>query len=118
MKLEIQEDETWRRFIVDDTDGWTAANFFSELDRVFSAIKQVAGKADKDVLFDLSRLVRVDSSMITLLVQTMRVVGERKINVITPDKETSYLLSLMGIDRLAHMYDSEEEWRVGAEHNE
>jgi ABC-type transporter Mla MlaB component len=116
MILQIVEESTCHRFVVDDSDGWTAANFFSELDRVFSAIKQVAGKENKDVVFDLSGLARVDSSMITLLVQTIRVVGNRKISIITPDRETSHLLSLMGIDKLAHMYDSEEEWRSGIEH--
>lgn len=116
MKLQITNEKNWHCFAVDDSDGWNADNFFSELDRVFLAIKEVAGNDEKDVLFDLSRVKRVDSSMVTLLIQTMRLIENRKMSIITSDKDTSDLLLLMGIDKLAHIYNSEDDWRAGIEH--
>jgi ABC-type transporter Mla MlaB component len=117
MKLQIIQEKSLLRFVIDNSDGWDADNFFSELDRVFLAIKEVAEKDEKDVLFDLCHAKRVDSSMITLLVQTMRVIGGRKMSIITCDSDTADLISLMGLDKLAHIYDSEDAWREGKEYS-
>jgi ABC-type transporter Mla MlaB component len=118
MNLEITEGPTYQRFNLEDNEGWTADNFFSELDRLFSSITTAVEKVAKDVVVDLSRVRHVDSSIITLLVHTIRILGDRTLSVITPNRETSSLLSLMGINRLAELYDSEEDWRNRTESGE
>ena len=93
-------------------DRWTPSSFFPELDSVMARIKETLnGNTDAAVVFDLSHLESIDSSMITVIVQTVRIVTDRKISVIAPNNDVYTWLSLLGIDRLSDLFESEALWR-------
>ncbi len=113
MNLEISETGGWYRYSMQFQDRWTPSTFFPELDSVMARIKEhLTGKIKPSVVFDLSQLDSIDSSMITVIVQTVRIVGERKISIIAPNNDVYTWLSLLGIDRLSDLFESEDEWRV------
>jgi len=112
MNLEISKTGTWHRFSIQLQDRWTPSTFFPELDIVMARIKEhLNGKKEPAVVFDLSQLEGIDSSMITVIVQTVRIVSDRKISIIAPNSDVYTWLSLLGIDRLSDLYESEKMWR-------
>ncbi|MBD3320287.1 MAG: hypothetical protein GF350_04240 [Chitinivibrionales bacterium] len=115
MKLNTRDDGSWLRFYFEDTEPWSGDSFFEQLDRMFATVKGSFQKSHSRIVFDFSRSDRIDSSIIALLVQTIRLAGDRRVAVIMPDTESKNLLLVMGIDKLADIYDSETAWKESSQ---
>jgi anti-anti-sigma regulatory factor len=113
MNLEISKDGEWHRFAMLQHDRWTPTTFFPQLDGIMARVREDLDKEkDPHVVFDLSGLETIDSSMITIIVQTVRIAGGKNVCVIAPSSDVYTWLCLLGIDRLAAMFESEEQWRT------
>jgi anti-anti-sigma regulatory factor len=114
MNLEITRNGEWHRFAMIQQDRWTPTTFFPQLDSIMARVREDLDKEkDPAVVFDLSALESIDSSMITIIVQTVRIAeGKKKVCVIAPNNDVYTWLSLLGIDRLADMFESEEQWEL------
>lgn len=111
MNFTVSRNGKWHRFALRQQDRWTPATFFPQLDSIMARIREdLDGEKDPCVVFDLSGLETIDSSMITVIVQTVRIAGGKKVCVIAPNNDVYTWLSLLGIDRLAAMFESEEQW--------
>lgn len=113
MNLSVTRDDGWCVFSVRETERWTPSTFFPQLDSALARIRVALSEDPKAaVLFDLSALNTIDSSMITLVVQTVRMAGTGRVSVLVSSPEVYSWLALLGIDQLAEIFNSEEEWRA------
>jgi anti-anti-sigma regulatory factor len=112
MNLQVTEEGPWYRFKILEKNTWTPSTFFPQLDSVLARIKTVlAEKKGARILFDLMALDTIDSSLITVLVQTVRMTGVDRVAVLVSHPDVYSWLALLGLDRLAEIFDSEEAWR-------
>jgi anti-anti-sigma regulatory factor len=112
MNLQVTEEGQWYRFRILEKDTWTSSTFFPQLDSVLARIKTVLSeKPGARILFDLLALDTIDSSLITILVQTVRMTGVDRVSVLVSHPDVFGWLALLGLDRLAEIFDSEEAWR-------
>jgi anti-anti-sigma regulatory factor len=112
MNIRINEEGPWYRFKILEHEHWTPSTFFPQLDSVLARIKTaLADRPGARILFDLSALDTIDSSLITIVVQTIRMAGSGRVHVIVPHPDVYSWLALLGIDRLAEIYESEDAWR-------
>ncbi|HMD69474.1 MAG TPA: STAS domain-containing protein [Chitinivibrionales bacterium] len=114
MNLKATREGGWYRFAVLDlgNEHWTPSTFFPQLDSAMDRVKMaLSEEPTARILFDLSALTTVDSSLITLVVQTIRLSGTGRVSVIVANPDVYSWLALLGIDRLADIFNSEQEWR-------
>jgi anti-anti-sigma regulatory factor len=112
MNLQVTEEGQWYRFRILEKDTWTSSTFFPQLDSVLARIKTVlAEKPGARILFDLMALDTIDSSLITVLVQTVRMTSVDRVSVLVSHPDVFSWLALLGLDRLAEIFDSEDAWR-------
>ncbi len=111
MELDLREEHGTTRFVVTNDEPWVPATFFAQLDRMSAKLMKALRNPDTKLLFDFSRAEHLDSSIISLLVQAVRMAGSRRVSIVTPHSETANLLHLMGIDKLADVHDSLEDYR-------
>jgi anti-anti-sigma regulatory factor len=112
MNLQVTEDGQWCRFRILEKEHWTPSTFFPQLDSVLARIKTaLSEKPGARILFDLLALDTIDSSLITILVQTVRMSGVDRVSVLVSHPDVFGWLALLGLDRLADIFDSEEAWR-------
>ena len=114
MNIRATREGGWYRFAVLDLGSahWTPSTFFPQLDSAQDRVKMaLAEDPNVRILFDLSALITIDSSLITLVVQTIRLSGTGRVSVIVSSPDVYSWLALLGIDRLADVYNSEQEWR-------
>ena len=115
MNLTVSKDGAWHRFAMHQHDRWTPSTFFPQLDSVMVRIREdLDATQDPRIVFDLSNLETIDSSMITVIVQTIRVANGGTVSVIAPNTDVYAWLKLLGIDRLTSMYETEDQWRAQA----
>jgi|GEM_PF-3196972 STAS domain. len=108
MKIKFENQEKWLRFSIVEKGGWTPTTFFPQLDSAVEKIKlEMEKNTPKHVLFDLSTLKSLDSSIISLVIQTIRLGQRRKVNIIASHEDVLNMLQLLGIDELAYVYSSE-----------
>jgi anti-anti-sigma regulatory factor len=69
-------------------------------------MKQAFDAHPGPLLFDFSRLDHIDSSIVTLLVQGLRLAGPRGVSVVAADRNTLNLLDRMGFNSLASIFPS------------
>jgi anti-anti-sigma regulatory factor len=114
MNLRATREGGWYRFAVLDLGNahWTPSTFFPQLDSAMDRVKMALSEDQRArILFDLTALTTVDSSLITLVVQTIRLAGTGRVSVIVANPDVYSWLALLGIDRLADIFNSEQEWR-------
>jgi anti-anti-sigma regulatory factor len=112
MNIQVTNEGPWCRFKILEKGNWTPSTFFPQLDSVLARIRTVlAEKPGARVLFDLLALDTIDSSLITILVQTVRLAGTDRVSVLVSHPDVFSWLALLGLDRLAEIFDSEEAWR-------
>lgn len=113
MNLKATREGGWYRFAVLDlgNEHWTPSTFFPQLDSALDRVKMALSEYPARILFDLTALTTVDSSLITLVVQTIRLAGTGRVSVIVANPDVYSWLALLGIDRLADIFNSEQEWR-------
>jgi anti-anti-sigma regulatory factor len=112
MNIQVIEEGQWYRLRILEKENWTPSTFFPQLDSVLVRIKTVLSeKPGARILFDLLALDTIDSSLITILVQTVRMTGVDRVSVLVSHPDVFSWLALLGLDRLAEIFDSEEAWR-------
>jgi anti-anti-sigma regulatory factor len=112
MNIQVTVDGQWYRFRILEKEHWTPSTFFPQLDSVLARITTVLSeKPGARILFDLMALDTIDSSLITILVQTVRMTGNDRVSVLVSHPDVYSWLALLGLDRLADIFDSEEAWR-------
>jgi anti-sigma B factor antagonist len=89
---------------------------FGELDQstapeLRTALSEVVGDPDGGVLVDLSDCNFIDSTGLSLLVETKRRLSEddRRFGVCCPDADVRRLLELTGIDQAVGLFDTRDE---------
>ena len=113
MNITVTRDKGWCRLSVLEKARWTPSTFFPQLDSAIARISVALSEDPKaPILFDLSALSTIDSSLITLVVQTVRMAGTGRVNVVVSSPEVYSWLALLGINQLAEIFSSEEEWRI------
>ena len=119
MNLRVTRESGWHRFTVLDKEHWTPSTFFPELDRALERVKLALAEGPSTrILFDFLLLDTIDSSLITLVVQTIRMAGAGRVCVIVANSDVYSWLALLGIDRLAEIFNSEDEWHAMLEQQE
>jgi anti-anti-sigma regulatory factor len=87
---------------------WTPTTFFPQLDSAVEKVRfELEKSSQENVVFDLSSLKSMDSSIISLVIQTIRLARNNKVCVLATHEDVFNMLILLGIDELAHVYSSE-----------
>ncbi|MGB7566757.1 MAG: STAS domain-containing protein [Chitinivibrionales bacterium] len=87
---------------------WTPSTFFPQLDSAVEKVRFEFEKSSQEaVVFDLSSLKSMDSSVISLVIQTVRLARNKRVCVLATHEDVFNMLMLLGIDELAHVYSSE-----------
>ncbi|HEY8002430.1 MAG: STAS domain-containing protein [Vicinamibacteria bacterium] len=93
-----------------------AVSVFGELDQstapeLRTALAKAVGEPGGGVLVDLSDCKFIDSTGLSLLVETKRRLGEdeRRFGVCCPDADVRRLLELTGIDQAVGLFDTRDE---------
>ena len=97
-------------------DGLHAVSVFGELDQstapeLRTALANVFDEESGGVLVDLSDCAFIDSTGLSLLVETKRHLAEesRRFGVCCPDADVRRLLELTGIDQAVGLFDTRDE---------
>jgi anti-sigma B factor antagonist len=97
-------------------DGMHAVNVSGELDQstapeLRTALSEVLGGESGGVLVDLSDCAFIDSTGLSLLVETKRQLADesRRFGVCCPDPDVRRLLELTGIDQAVGLFDTRDE---------
>lgn len=107
MNIDVTRYRGWLLVIIRRHTAWQIHNFLPLVDSMYSKIKEQYEQTDGRIAFDLSGLTYFDSTMISLILRCVHLTGERKNAVIISDQKTRDILSLLGIDKLVDLYDSE-----------
>jgi anti-anti-sigma regulatory factor len=112
LNLTTSQIDSWLCFSIELQERWTPSTFFPQLDSVIGKIREeLAAHPSQRVVFNLSALDAIDSSLITIIIQTIRQMQGNKLSIVAPHKDVNNWLSLLGINRLADMYESMDEWQ-------
>ena len=107
-----QENSRFIRVVFTESSSKGLQYSYKEIDDVVEKIRSEFEKSPLPVLFDFSGLEHIDSTVITVLVQTSRYSGERKKMMLVTRKEIEEVLLMLGMDAMFEMYGSEQE--IGA----
>jgi anti-anti-sigma regulatory factor len=112
MNLNVTEEGQWYRVTILKKEHWAPATFFPQLESLLAGIGNALSKNEgMRILFDLMALDTIDSSLISIVVQTFRMSGVNQVNVLVSNPDVFSRLALLGLDRLAEIFYSEEAWR-------
>lgn len=112
MNIRIIEEGQWHRFTILKEEDRTGATFFPQVDSVLERIRGVVGnKKGACILFDLFAIDIIDTSIITVIVHTTRMAGVSMVGILVSHPDVINRLSLLGLDKLAEIFVSEEAWR-------
>ncbi len=108
---EVTEKRGWIYVSIERPPDWKLPTFFPLVDAMFKKVKNSYDSQRRRILFDISRLEYMDSTMVSLFLQTARLSIESNKNaIIVAHKNTHDLLCLLGIEKLFDLYSSEQEW--------
>jgi anti-anti-sigma regulatory factor len=112
MNIRITEEVQWHRFTMLEEEERTGATFFPKVEGVLECIKEVLEvKKGACILFDLLAIDTIDTSIITVIVHTTQMAGVSRVGILVSQPGVVSRLSLLGLDRLAEIFGSEEAWR-------
>jgi anti-anti-sigma regulatory factor len=112
MNIRVSEEGQWHRFTILESGKRKGATFFPQVDSVLERIKTVLeDKKGACILFDLLAVDTINTSIMTVIVHTTRMAGISKVNVLVSHPDAVSPLSLLGLDRLAEIFGSEDAWR-------
>jgi anti-anti-sigma regulatory factor len=97
----------WTVITIKRHTAWQIHNFLPLVDSMYARIKEVFDRVGGRLVFDLSSLTYFDSTMVSLILRAVRLTGDTKNAVVITDEKTRDILTLLGIDKLVDMYDSE-----------
>ena len=89
---------------------WRLHNFLPLVDSMYKQIEQNHKTSHGRLLLNLSAISYFDSTMVSLILRSIRLTGDEKNSLVIGDESTRDILSLLGIDRLVDIYDSEQAW--------
>jgi anti-anti-sigma factor len=89
---------------------WKFPTFFALVDATFEKIQTAYEQKARKVVFDVSTLEYIDSTMISLFLQAARMTEPQRDAIIVANEYTRDLLSLLGIDKLFDIFNSQKEW--------
>ena len=113
MELDNERYAGWSVVTIRRHTAWQIHNFMSLVDSMYETIRRNYETAHARILFDLAGLSYFDSTVVSLILRAVRLTGEVKNALIVSDPKTRDILSLLGIDRLVEVYESQ---RAFAEH--
>jgi len=87
-------------------------SFFAIMDRMSQEIRDVYLQKRIPVVFNLLEASLIDSYMISILVQTFRLTAPEKNVILVSNEQIIDVITLIGIDKMFDIYDSEEEWLI------
>jgi anti-anti-sigma regulatory factor len=112
MNIRIVEEGQWHRFTILENDPLTGATFFPRVASVLERIKGVIeNKKSACILFDLLAIDTIDTSIIRVIVHTTRMASVSRVGILVSHPDVVSRLSLLGLDRLAEIFASEDAWR-------
>ena len=112
MNIRIAEEGQWHRFTMLEEEERTGAMFFPKVEGVLERIKgMIENKKGACILFDLLAIDTIDTSIITVIVHTTQMAGVSRVGIRVSQPDVVNRLSLLGLDKLAEIFVSEEAWR-------
>jgi ABC-type transporter Mla MlaB component len=116
MKLSIADyNDTWTVVTICCHPDWRRSTFFPLIDGMYGQVKLHYEKDPHKLAFDVSALDYIDSSMISLFIQSARLMKKEKPAIIVAHKEIMDMITLLGIDKIYDVYESYELWREAVE---
>ena len=109
MEFSVTEKNNWIYVKIQLTEALGPHSFFPLIDNMSRQIKDTFLQKKLPVLFDLLNLHVIDSYMISILVQTFRLTAPEKNAILVSDTQVIDVLTLIGIDKMFDMFNSEEE---------
>jgi anti-anti-sigma factor len=106
----VGEKSGWIYVSVERPPDWKLPTFFPLVDAMFKEIKSAFESQPRKIVFDMSRLEYIDSTMMSLFLQTVQMTGTEDNAIITTSKHTHDILGLLGIDKLFRLCSSIDEW--------
>ena len=97
----------WTVITIKRHAAWQIHNFLPLVDSMYTKIRENFDKVGGQLLFDLSGLTYFYSTMVSLILRAVRLTGDAKNAVVITDEKTRDILTLLGIDKLVDMYESE-----------
>ncbi|MBD3391325.1 MAG: STAS domain-containing protein [Chitinivibrionales bacterium] len=108
---EITEKNGWLYVSIERPADWKLPTFFPLVDATFKKIEENHERKPRRIVFDVSSLDFIDSTIVSLFLQAARMTTTAEKNAIVVSREhTRDLLCLLGIDKLFDLYQSEKEW--------
>jgi anti-anti-sigma regulatory factor len=110
MEYEIKTEEKWHRVAFRERrDAALSDSLFYRIDTILDAIKSTYALSQRPVVFDLSHMEHIDSSMISIIVQTLRIVKDDMCAAIAPHQTVRDIMIALGMDSMIEIYLSEKE---------
>ena len=108
---DISDKNGWIYVTVERPADWKLPTFFPLVDATFKKIKTEYEAQARKVVFDVSALEYIDSTMISLFLQAARLNEPQRNSIIVSNEHTHDLLCLLGIDKLFDLHASAKEWQ-------
>jgi anti-anti-sigma regulatory factor len=110
MNLDIVACRGWSLVSLPHTPSWRLHTFFQVIDRMYARIAEEYAAHGRRFCFDFSNLDYIESTLISLVIKSVRLTGERRNALIAPDDKCREMLSVLGIDAILTVYDSRDAW--------
>ena len=110
MEFSVTEKNSSIYVKVNITESLGPHSFFPLIDRMSQQIKDAYLQKKLPIVFNLLDIHLIDSYMISILVQTFRLTAPEKNALLVSDTQVIDVLTLIGIDKMFDMFNSEEEW--------
>lgn len=110
MNVDLGEKSGWIFVTLQKPIEWKLPTFFPLVDAMYKQIKTAYEEDPRPVVFDLTTLDYIDSTVVSLFLQTVRLTGETRNAMLVQNNYIRDLINLLGIDKLLDIYDNEEEW--------
>jgi hypothetical protein len=100
----------WTYVCIDKSTAWEVAEFFPLIDRMLKQIRASFESTGRPFVFDISALEKFDSSLVSLVIQTVRLTGDLRNALVLPSGKSREVVETLGLPRLIDVYGSKEEW--------
>jgi anti-anti-sigma regulatory factor len=107
MDIDVNRFAGWILVVIKRHTAWQIHNFLPLVDSMYKKIEETFEAHNGRLVFDMAGLTYFDSTMVSLILRCVRLTGERKNAVIISDEKTRDILSLLGIDKLVNVYESQ-----------
>ena len=106
----VVEKKGWIYVDIQNAPEWGLPTFFLLVDEMFKRIRKVYEENPRRVVFDVLKLEYVDSTVVSLFLQSARMTVLDRNAIIVGKQHTRDLLHLLGMDKLFDMYATEKDW--------